>query len=190
MTITHDTSYSYASACNLGGESKTSMCSRTLRFILAAHDQAGLQYIADFKDFNRAMLALESTSHRHPLQVVCAEVLRAANGNIQMWRHGRVQVHVDLVDPTEGFIGGDDIDTVPATLDLTTGEITLNDPKFGHPLLNWSDRGVSIQFNGVIYCAELVNENIPPNIWGTDIVDHIRANGYQATIAIPSMTLM
>lgn len=161
---------------------------RSIRFVVAARRPNGLFLAADFSTVGRAEIAIASNMDRDPLEVVCAEVWRAANGNIRMWQHDHVRVLVDLVDPAEGFIGGDDIETVPATLNLQSGEILLDNPKQGHPLLNWSDTGVCISFSGSRYYARIVHETLPLDIAGGDVADFIREHGYAATINLASLS--
>ncbi|MYM92310.1 hypothetical protein [Duganella vulcania] len=135
------------------------------------------------------MLALESHLEPAKLDVVCAEVWRAANGNIRLWQHYRIHVLVELVDPTEGVIGGDDIEEAPATLDLRTGAIELDSPKRGYPMLNWAHCGATIIFCGERYSCFIQRDNLPSGerCWGSDVVEFIEKNGYHAVLDL--MTL-
>lgn len=163
---------------------------RHLRFGVVARRLGGLFLRDDFSTHDRAALAIETNMDRDPVEVLCAEIWRAANGNVRFWQHEKpIAVLVDVVDAEEGFIGGEDIDTVPATLDLKTGAIVLADSKKGSLLLNWSDTGVTITFEGQRYHAELVSENLPKGIWGRQISDFIRQFGYKAQIDITSLTI-
>lgn len=167
--------------------SKRAAENRSIRFVVAAKRRGGLHYVADFSTLQRAETAIEENMDRDPLVVVCAEVWRASNGNIRLWQCAKVEVLVEVVDPTEGLIGGDDIDTVPATLNLATGEVVLDNPKRGHPLLSWSDTGTCIMFNGSYYNARILKTNLPCGIWGQDIADFICKHGYTPTINLATL---
>lgn len=99
-----------------------------------------------------------------------------------------VDVLVDVVDPTQGIIGGDDVTSVPAKLDLASGAIALDNPKHGHPLLNWVETGVSLIHDGQRYYAQLLEDNLPEYFYGEEIVDYIRKHGYHATIDVRTLT--
>lgn len=160
---------------------------RSIRFVVAARRPSGLFLVEDFSTAGRAEIAIQSCMDRAPLEVVCSEVWRASNGNVREWQHKQVRVLVDVVDPTAGFIGGDDVDAVPAMLNLFTGEIRLDNPRQGHPLLNWSDTGVCISFHGSQYHARVQTDNLPPDIADHDIVGFIREHGYTVTVDLASL---
>lgn len=103
--------------------------------------------------------------------------------------HIQVDVNVDLVDPTEGFVGGDDISCAVAQLDLNSGAITLENPKSGWPLLNWSDLGISIRHEGVLFHAHLLESNVPCEFQGEEIVRYIQEQGYSARIDLATLVL-
>jgi hypothetical protein len=46
-----------------------------------------------------------------------------------------VPIEVNVVDITQDWIGGEDLTSVAATLDLHTGRVALVDHSLGHPLL-------------------------------------------------------
>lgn len=160
---------------------------RSIRFVVAAHRANGLHLVADFSTADRAALSIQSNMDSDPLEIVCAEVWRTANGNVRQWQHKQLSILIDVVDPTAGFIGGEDVDAVKATLDLFTGEIVLDNPKQGHPLLVWSDTGVCITFAGSLYHAHLIRDSLPPGIVSFDIVDFVREHGYTATVDLMSL---
>lgn len=160
---------------------------REIRFVVAAKGYSGLHHVADFSTFDRADLAIKVHNDKRALHVACAEIWYAPNGNIRMWSTRPLRVHVELVDPEEGFIGGDDITPAPATLNMQTGEIVLDNAFHGHPLLNWHDVGTCIVFDGARYHATIRSENLPQGIWGRDVLEFIQRNGYAATIDLESL---
>lgn len=162
-----------------------------LRFVLAASSQFSESYVyrGDFSTHDKALLALGSDHTPSRLDVVCASIWRAPNGNIRLWKHGRVRVTVELVDPCEGVIGGDDIEMVWATLDLGSGALELDAPQRGYPLLQWADTGATVHFEGQSYHAFIKSDNLPPaqECWGLDVVQFIAQHGYHATLDLTTL---
>lgn len=169
------------------GSTHSSHGTRSLRFVLAVDRGHGQVHKADFSTLDRTVLAIEEDAGAGRLLAVCAEVWRTPTGNIRLWQSKAVQVMVDVVDLYDGIIGGDDIDTVPAQLDLQTGEVVLANPKLGCPLLNWSDIGVSIRFDGKLYTANLLSHNVPNDMFGTEVEHFLKQHGYRATVDLSTL---
>lgn len=169
------------------GSTHSAHGTRSLRFVLAVDRGQGHVYKADFSTLDRTVLAIEEDAGAGRLHAVCAEIWRTPSGNIRLWQSKLVQVMVDVVDLYDGFIGGDDIDTVPAQLNLQTGEVVLDNPKLGCPLLNWSDIGVSIKFDGKLYTAKLLSHNVPDDMSGTEVEYFIKQHGYRATVDLSTL---
>lgn len=96
--------------------------------------------------------------------------------------HAPLEVTVEVVDITEGLIGGEDVSIVPAILDLTTGKLALVDKELGHPLLIWDEIGATVHHGGNQYQIPVTEDNVPNELWRAEISDHIRAHGYWAML--------
>lgn len=160
---------------------------RSIRFAVVGMRRSGKVHLDDFSTMDRAHIALASNMDRAPLKVECAEVCRANNGNIRLWQSSEIEVLVDVVNPSDDFIGDDDIETVPAFLNLQSGEIRLASPKRGYPLMNWQDTGVNIIFHGHLYHACRLVDNVPDEIWGDAITAFLRETGYTVTIDLSTL---
>lgn len=96
--------------------------------------------------------------------------------------HTPLDVKVEVVDITEGIIGGEDVSIVPALLDLTTGKLALVDKELGHPLLIWGEIGATIHRGVSQYQVPVMEDNVPGDLSRAEIYDHIRAHGYWAVL--------
>lgn len=96
--------------------------------------------------------------------------------------HAPLEVTVEVVDITEGLIGGEDVSIVPALLDVTTGKLALVDKELGHPLLIWDEIGATVHHGGSQYQIPVTGDNVPNDLWRTEIPDYIKAHGYWAVL--------
>lgn len=98
-----------------------------------------------------------------------------------------IQITADVVDVMDGVIGGDNVSTVPATFDLTTGKLALVDKELGHPLLVWDGCGATIHYNGRSYNLTMLEHSVPDDLWRTEISSHIREHGYWAVLDLRAL---
>lgn len=118
-----------------------------------------------------------------PTDVVTAAVVMGLSSATET---SSVEVTVQVVNPTEDFIGGNDIDKMPAVLNLHTGHLDLIDPRLGHPVLCMDDIA-TIVHRGVTYQGAFITDSVPEDIAHDAIVTHIREHGYRASIDVTSI---
>lgn len=104
--------------------------------------------------------------------------------------HAPLEVTVEVVNITEGLIGGEDVSIVPAILDLTTGKLALVDKELGYPPLIWDEIGATIHHGGNQLHIPVTEDNVPNHLWRAEISDHIRTHGYWAMLDLRSLLHM
>jgi len=93
-----------------------------------------------------------------------------------------IAIKADVVDFTQGCIGGDDVTSVDALLDLHTGKVTLTDHSLGYPLLVM-DEECSIWHADKAYCLpQVVASGLPDGLDDDEIIEHIKLHGYWAVV--------
>jgi hypothetical protein len=92
-----------------------------------------------------------------------------------------VEVTVEVVDPTQDFIGGEDIDKARAIVNLRTGHLDLVDAGLGHPIL-CTDGAATIYHRGRAFNAAVVDCSIPESMQPEEIPAHVRVHGNRGLI--------
>lgn len=98
-----------------------------------------------------------------------------------------IEIKTEVVDVTDGVIGGDDVSVVSARLDLSTGRLVLVDKELGYPLLVWDEVGATIHYGERQYSVPVLKDSIPDDLWRTEVSDHIMDNGYWALLDLRSL---
>jgi hypothetical protein len=98
-----------------------------------------------------------------------------------------VPISAVVVDISEGFIGGDDLSVVRATLDLRTGKVLLADNSLGYPLLSLDGLCTIIDGAGKHHGVPMIEHGIPHALDKGDIIDYVKQHGDWAILDLKSL---
>lgn len=93
-----------------------------------------------------------------------------------------VAIKVDVVEFTQGWIGGDDVTSVDALLDLHTGKVTLTDHSLGYPVLVMNEECPIWHADKAYWLPRVVASALPDGLDDNEIIEHIKQHGYWAVV--------
>lgn len=57
----------------------------------------------------------------------------------------------------------------------------------GHLLLVWDEAGATVHYGERKYNVPVLEDSVPIDLWRTDVLDHIQANGYWAVLDLRAL---